>query len=84
MVQLQQGFMVGGMGQFARQQCRAAHVRFGSFATDPFCVSTEQCPIRSESDHHPSRDRLFTLLHTVGCRLRNSAGIDARLRTGIA
>jgi hypothetical protein len=24
MVQLQQGFMVGGMGQFARQQCRAA------------------------------------------------------------
>jgi hypothetical protein len=34
------------------------HVRFGSVATDPFRVSAEQCPLRSESDHHPSRDRL--------------------------
>jgi hypothetical protein len=32
---LQQGFAIDGMGfmgQFARQQCRAAHVRFGSKA----------------------------------------------------
>jgi hypothetical protein len=34
------------------------NVRFGSIATDPFRVSAEQCPLRSESDHHPFRDRL--------------------------
>ena len=35
-----------------------ADVRYKSIATDPFRVSAEQCPLRSESDHHPSRDRL--------------------------
>jgi hypothetical protein len=39
-------------------RCKAADVRFGSIATDPFRVSVERCPLRSESDHHPSRDRL--------------------------
>jgi hypothetical protein len=32
MVQLQQGFVIDEMGQFARHQSRAAHVRFGSKA----------------------------------------------------
>ena len=63
-----------GAPDFARSEKKHSH-RFSifcvfTFATDPFCVSAEQCPLRSESDHHPSRDRLFTLLHTVGCRLR--------------
>jgi hypothetical protein len=31
-------------------QLRRRDVRFGSIATDPFRVSAEQCPLRSESD----------------------------------
>jgi hypothetical protein len=34
------------------------NVRNGSFATDPFSASADQCLLCAESDHHPSRDRL--------------------------
>jgi hypothetical protein len=62
-VQLQQGFTTGEMGfdrQFARQQSRAANVRFGSKAD----IARDQPNVRftPKTGHRPSAAAMSTLL----------------------
>jgi hypothetical protein len=55
---LQQGFAACEMGfraQFAQQQSFAAHVRFGSFATDALGAPLQPCPLCPESDVRPPK-----------------------------